>query len=166
MRELLEKIVEDKRKYIKEGKVATYIPALGEVSSELLGIAILDLRDENYKEFGTGDFQVKFAVESISKVIALALAILDNGADYVFSKVDTEPTNFAFNSILNMQIRESDKPTNPFINAGAIVVTSLIKGKNSEEKIERILSFIRKLSNNKDIFVNKEIYLSEKKQVI
>ena len=163
MKELLEKIVDDNRKYIKDGAVATYIPALGKVNPNLLGLSLADIRCDGYHEYSVGDSDVRFAIESTSKVISLALAILDNGLEYVFSKVGTEPTHFAFNSILNMQIRDSKKPTNPFINAGAITVTSLIKGKNSEEKIKRILDFMRKITNDDNINVNKEIYLSEKK---
>lgn len=163
MKELLEKIVDNNRKYIKEGAVATYIPALGKVNPNLLGVALADIRCDGYHEYAVGDCDTRFAIESTSKVVSLALAILDNGLDYVFSKIGTEPTHFAFNSILNMQIRESEKPTNPFINAGAITVTSLIKGKNSEERVERILAFMRMLANDDDIHVNREIYLSEKK---
>lgn len=163
MKELLEKIVDNNRKYIKEGKVATYIPALAKVNPNFLGVAVADIRCNGYHEYAVGNCDTRFAIESTSKVISLALAILDNGLDYVFSKIGTEPTHFAFNSILNMQIRESEKPTNPFINAGAIAVTSLIKGKNSEERVERILAFMRMLANDDDIHVNREIYLSEKK---
>ena len=163
MKELLEKIVDDNRKYIKDGAVATYIPALGEVDPNLLGLSVADIRCDGYHEYSVGNCNAKFAIESTSKVVSLALAILDNGLDYVFSKVGTEPTHFSFNSILNMQIRGSEKPTNPFINAGAITVTSLIKGKDSNEKVERILAFMRVLANDDDINVNKEIYLSEKR---
>ncbi len=163
MKELLEKIVDNNRKYIKDGEVATYIPALGKVDPNLLGVSLADIRCDGYHEYSVGDYDKRFAIESTSKVISLALAILDNGLEYVFNKVGTEPTHFAFNSILNMQIRDSKKPTNPFINAGAIVVTSLIKGKNSEEKIERILNFMKMITNDDNICVNKEIYLSEKR---
>ena len=161
MEQLLQRIVEENRKYIEDGAVATYIPKLAEVDKNLLGVAIIDTRDEE-KEYGFGDFNHKFAIESTSKVLTLALAILDNGLEAVFDKIGTEPTHFAFNSILNMEIRESSKPTNPFINAGAIAVTSMIKGSSVEERVDRILKFMRKLSNNDDIYVNDELFLSEK----
>ncbi|MGL4762698.1 MAG: glutaminase A [Sarcina sp.] len=161
MEQLLERIVDENRKFIEDGAVATYIPKLAEVDKNLLGVAIIDTRDEE-KEYGFGDFNHKFAIESTSKVLTLALAILDNGLEAVFDKIGTEPTHFAFNSILNMEIRESSKPTNPFINAGAIAVTSMIKGSSVEERVDRILKFMRKLSNNDDIYVNDELFLSEK----
>lgn len=162
MEQLLQNVVDQNRKFIEEGAVATYIPKLAEVDKNLLGAAIIDLRDGSGKEYGYGDFNHKFAIESTSKVLTLALAIIDNGLDVVFDKIGTEPTHFAFNSILNMEIRESSKPTNPFINAGAIAVTSLIKGSSVEERVDRILKFMRKLANNDDIYVNTELFLSEK----
>jgi glutaminase len=48
------------------------------------------------------------------------------------------------------------------INAGAIVTTSLIYGETEDRKLERILNFIRKATNNEDININQEIYESEK----
>ncbi|WP_297518720.1 glutaminase A [uncultured Clostridium sp.] len=161
MEKILERIVEQNRKHIEDGAVATYIPKLAEVDKNLLGVAIIDTRDGE-KEYGFGDFNHKFAIESTSKVLTLVLAILDNGLEAVFDKIGTEPTHFAFNSILNMEIRESAKPTNPFINAGAIAVTSMIKGSSVEERVDRILKFMRKLANNDDIYVNDELFLSEK----
>lgn len=55
-----------------------------------------------------------------------------------------EPTETAFNSIVNLEAKESHKPINPMINAGAIVVASMVAGKDSDEKFDRILKFTRK----------------------
>ena len=62
------------------------------------------------------------------------LAILDNGEEYVFSKVGMEPTGDPFNSIRKLETSRRKKPYNPMINAGAIAVCSMIKGKD-EQKI-------------------------------
>ena len=48
------------------------------------------------------------------------------------------------------------------INAGAIVTTSLIFGENEEHKLQRILNFLRRATNNPTIDINREIYESEK----
>ena len=61
-----------------------------------------------------------------------------------------------------MCIRDRDRPYNPMINAGAIVTTSLIFGENEEHKIQRILNFLRRATNNPNISINNEIYESEK----
>lgn len=163
MFDLLENLVEENKKYIKNGHVATYIPALAKVDENQLGVAIVDLRDSNYKEYFAGNYNNKFAIESTSKVITLIMAILDNSPEYVFNKIGTEPSGFAFNSILNMEINNKSVPSNPFINAGAIIVNSLIKGEDSDERTSRILDFTKKLTNNYDIEVIEDIYLSEKR---
>ena len=50
------------------------------------------------------------------------LAILDNGEEYVFSKVGMEPTGDPFNSIKKLETSSRRKPYNPLINAGAIAI--------------------------------------------
>lgn len=162
MFDLLNDLVDENKKYIKNGHVATYIPALAKVDENQLGIAIVDLRDGKCNEYFSGDYNSNFAIESTSKVITLILAMIDNSPQYVFNKIGVEPSGFAFNSILNMEINNKSHPSNPFINAGAIIVNSLIKGDTINEKNNRILEFTRKLANNPDIGVIEDIYLSEK----
>ena len=80
----------------------------------------------------------------------------------VFSKVGMEPSGDPFNSIMKLETNDTKKPSNPMINAGAIVTTSLIKGNSLEEKEERMLQFFRRLANNDSIGINYEVYKSEK----
>ncbi|EOH75984.1 MULTISPECIES: glutaminase A [Enterococcus] len=145
--------------YYQTGHVADYIPALAKVDPKQLGMAIYDLQENHLIE--AGDANVRFAVESMSKVPVLLLAIKDNGIDHVFQKINTEPTGFAFNSIMNMEINHRKHPMNPFVNAGAIATTSLINGKNAEEKFDRILAFMKEICDDPAITLNEEIYQSE-----
>ncbi|MDV4152311.1 glutaminase A [Clostridium sp. AL.422] len=156
---LLNTLVEKNRIYGKEGKVASYIPALSKADKDELGIYVIDSKGNEYY---SGDYDKKFTMQSISKIVSLILAIRDNGRYNVFKKVDVEPTGMGFNSIVNLEASDSGKPYNPMINAGAIVTTSLIDGKNVEEKLEKILDFMRAVTNNNHIDVNEEVYLSEK----
>ena len=156
---LLNTLVEKNRVYGKEGNVASYIPALSKANADDLGIYVVDSKG---KEYYSGDYDKKFTMQSISKIVSLFLAIRDNGRFNVFKKVDVEPTGMGFNSIVNLEASDSGKPYNPMINAGAIVTTSLIDGRNVEEKLEKILDFMRTVTNNKYIDVNEEVYLSEK----
>jgi glutaminase len=48
------------------------------------------------------------------------------------------------------------------INVGAIAVSSMIKGENSEDKFRRVLDFFKKISENPGLDYDKEIYLGEK----
>ena len=160
MKKLLESLVEKNKVYAQEGKLASYIPALMEADPEALGVCVIDLKD-NY-EFWAGDSDVKFTIQSISKVVSLIIALNDNGRTNVFSKVNVEPTGMGFNSIVNLEVAMENRPYNPMINAGAIVTTSLIFGETQEKKLERILNFLRMATNNPNIGINEEIYLNEK----
>ena len=158
MKKLLDNFLEKNRESVREGKVATYIPELAKADSNDLGICVVTLNGEVYK---SGLADKKFTIQSISKVISLMLAILDNGRDYVFEKVGVEPTGDSFNSIVNLEIRNKDKPYNPMVNSGAIVTTSLIEGETKEEKFERLLEFTKRVTGNENITVNEEVYKSE-----
>ena len=67
-----------------DGNVANYIPELDKADKNALGIYVTTLDGQ---EFFAGDYNTKFTIQSISKIISLMLAILDNGEEYVFSKV-------------------------------------------------------------------------------
>lgn len=156
---LLDTLVDKNRKYGSDGKLASYIPALSEANPDDLGICVADL---NGKEYYSGECDKKFTIQSISKVVTLILALRDNGRRNVFKKVNVEPTGMGFNSIVNLEVRDTGRPYNPMINAGAIVTTSLIDGKDVNEKFQKILDFIRLVTNNESISVNERVYLSEK----
>ncbi|WP_346937195.1 glutaminase A [Clostridium sp.] len=160
MKRILDSIIDDCRKWTSKGEVASYIPELAKANPEALGIWVTNLGGE---EYFAGDWNTKFTIQSMSKVITLMLAILDNGIEYVFTKVGMEPTESGFNSITNLEIHEQKQPLNPMINAGAIATVSLINGETAEDKINRILTFTRKITGNNDIGVNYNVYESEKK---
>lgn len=159
MENLLNDIISANKKYTSNGNVATYIPELKKANPNDLGICIID-KDNNI--YCAGDYNKKFTIQSISKTIVLALALMDNEWNHVFSKVGMEPSGDPFNSIMKLETNDTKKPCNPMINAGAIVTTSLIKGKNLKEKEERMLKFFRKLAKNDNIGINKSVYESEK----
>ncbi|WP_066872544.1 glutaminase A [Clostridium mediterraneense] len=159
MNKLLDSFLEKGKEVVNEGQVASYIPELAKADKNDLGICVVTLNGDVYK---SGMADKKFTIQSISKVISLMLAILDNGRENVFERVGVEPTGDSFNSIVNLEIRDSDKPYNPMVNSGAIVTTSLIAGETQEEKFERLLAFTRKVMGNDNIGINEDVYLSEK----
>src|SRR5436309_3616334 len=127
------------------GKNADYIPVLAQVDSKLYGIAIVTTDGRTYK---VGDVDVPFSIQSISKVFTFALAMEDLGSEEVFKKIGGEPTGRPFNSIpavVDMQTHAG----NPYVNAGAIATTSLIKGASEDERWNRILAFYSKAAGAK-----------------
>lgn len=158
MDNLLKDILKNNRKYCKQGKVADYIPALAKQDGEKLGIVVVDF-DGNIHS--AGDVKDKFTLQSVSKIFTLMMAVNDNGAEEIFSKVGMEPTGDPFNSIIKLETMNPQRPLNPMINAGAIAISSTIKGRDNEERFNRIVEFIEEIIGEKVTF-NEEVYLSEK----
>lgn len=158
MEKLLGEIIEKNRYLINQGEVASYIPALEKINPNYIGVTMMDLKGNIYK---SGDYNTPFTIQSISKVMSLMLAIMDNGEEEVFKKVGFKPTDDSFNTLYKLDFPHIDKPANPMINSGAIMTTSLIKGSNGE-KFNRLLALIRTITENPKINYNEEVYLSEK----
>lgn len=158
MNDLLSRLVKKNIPETKLGTVASYIPELDKARKDALGIYILD---NEGNEYFSGDYETKFTIQSISKIVALMLAILDNGEEYVFSKVGMEPTGDPFNSITKLETSRERKPYNPLINAGAIAVSSMIKGKDARDRFGRLLDFFKKISEDETLDVNYKIYCGE-----
>ncbi|MCU6709906.1 glutaminase A [Paenibacillus sp. J5C_2022] len=150
--------VEESRAQCGEGKVASYIPELAKAPHEALGIQIMNGSGASVV---AGDAAIPFTMQSISKVFTLLLALMDNGEAAVFDKVGMEPTGDNFNSMLKLELVQPGIPFNPLINAGAIVISSLIAGASVEEKSDRVLQFFRRLAANDSLEVNEAVYRSE-----
>ncbi|AGT32431.1 glutaminase [Geobacillus genomosp. 3] len=156
--EELVRFVEEAKQYARYGKVADYIPALGKADPNELSIAVYT---PDGKVASAGDVTVKVTLQSISKIITLALVLIDRGEDEVFRKVGMEPTGDPFNSIAKLEEVQPAKPLNPMINAGALAVTHMIRGRSVEERLERLLAFVRRLAGNERISYSDEVARSE-----
>lgn len=144
---------------IDEGQVATYIPALAEVDPYQLGVCLYNVSDDKLDCAGAAD--VRFAIESVSKVISLLYAIECLGLKAVEDCIGTRQTGFAFDTILNMEITKEDKPANPFVNSGAILISSLIEEQDQQSPFDQILDFTRQICNDPQITLDEDIYQSE-----
>lgn len=105
-----------------KGRVADYIPALANVDPRKFGIAVCSIHGE---EWLCGDAIERFSIQSISKVFTLLLALHQIGPDALWRRVGREPSGSAFNSLVLLEA-EKGIPRNPFINAGALVVTDAL----------------------------------------
>jgi glutaminase len=140
-----------------EGKVADYIPALARVDGNRFGMSVITVEGET-AEFADG--WMPFSIQSISKVFTLAMALSRQG-DTLWGRVGREPSGSRFNSIVQLEA-EKGIPRNPFINAGAIVVTdAVLAGRAPQEAIEDIRDTLRLLSGADTIDVDAEVAKSE-----
>lgn len=155
LQKIIEAIYEECRALPNEGLVADYIPALAEVDPGNYGIAVATTDGRFYS---VGDADVKFSIQSISKVFTLSMVFPHIGDD-LWQSVGREPSGNAFNSLIQLE-SEHGKPRNPFINAGAIVVTDRLLGLYDRPK-DAILSFIRDVADSEDIYFDKTVANSE-----
>lgn len=157
--EWLEAVLERNRHYTKDGKVADYIPELSGADPDSLG-ATIALPDG--RVISVGDCHLDFTLQSMSKVISLLVALMDHGRQKVFSAVGMEPSVDPFNSIVKLETIDNKKPLNPMINAGAIMVASLIKGDTAQDRVERVLDFLKHITGNPKLHVNQKVFESER----
>lgn len=154
VREVMDRIMEIGRQQIPLGNVATYIPELCKARKDALGLCIAFPDGTIYK---SGDTNIRFTIQSISKVISLCKAIEIRGAEEVFSHVGMEPSGEAFNSIVELDL-QANRPFNPMINSGAIAVESTIIDYVS---FEDMLEYTKRLCSDPGITLNRQVYLSE-----
>ena len=106
-----------------------------------------------------GDHDLPFALQSISKVFAYALALADNRREDVLARVGVEPSGDAFNSIVFDE--RYHRPYNPMVNAGALVTTDLVRGASGERKIERLLGVMQACAGDTGLEVNERTFARE-----
>lgn len=146
----------EKNKMLKTGTKADYIPELAKADPSLFGIAVVTV---NGDVLTAGDADAVFSIQSIIKPFLYGLALEDNGEQVLFEKVGLNMTGDVFNSVAAIE-RNPTHFQNPMVNAGAMQVTSLIKGKDSEEKWHRVLSLVQKMGNGK-AYLGEQVYQSE-----
>ena len=143
-----EKIIEEAMKCAREeipkGAVANYIPELGLVDPNQLGICIYPLQGEKIQ---LGDWDTRFTMQSISKIVSLCVALELFGSEKLFEKVGAEPSGEAFNSLVELDLN-SNKPYNPLINSGALAVAGMLI---EEVSFHDMLRFARELCDDDQI---------------
>ena len=152
---LLEQIAEEVAPQVGRGKVADYIPALAAIPADRFGMAIATVDGEIH---GVGDWQERFSVQSISKIYSLALTLSLDG-DTVWSRVGREPSGNPFNSLIQLEF-EKGIPRNPFINAGALVITDRLQTVTGNAS-STILEFLRREVGDPTISVDPLVAESE-----
>nr|XP_045003834.1 glutaminase kidney isoform, mitochondrial isoform X2 [Jaculus jaculus] len=139
------------------GKVADYIPQLAKFSPDLWGVSVCTVDGQRHS---IGDTKVPFCLQSCVKPLKYAIAVNDLGTEYVHRYVGKEPSGLRFNKLF---LNEDDKPHNPMVNAGAIVVTSLIKqGVNNAEKFDYVMQFLNKMAGNEYVGFSNATFQSER----
>ncbi|AKA37528.1 glutaminase A [Yersinia ruckeri] len=138
------------------GENASYIPYLAGVPSHLAAVAIVTVNGDIISQ---GDAEFRFALESISKICSLALALEDVGSQDVQNKIGADPTGLPFNSVIALELHNG-KPLSPLVNAGAMSTVSLINAHDRENRWARILEMQQQLAGA-PIALSEEVNHSE-----
>lgn len=138
------------------GQLAAYIPELRLINPDQLGVFLTTV--DGY-QFGHGDCYRRFSIQSMAKVFALSLAYRILG-ESIWNRVGVEPSGTSFNSLVQLEA-DLGVPRNPFINAGALVISDILMSHLENPKAD-FLSFIRSLSDVQQINYSPKIAQSEK----
>lgn len=152
---ILEQIRHDVQPYLGTGRVADYIPELARISGDRFGMAVVTIDGQVFR---TGEADTRFSIQSISKLFACTLAFKLLGDD-LWHRVGREPSGTAFNSLVQLEA-EHGKPRNPFINAGALVVTDVLCRRFVQAETA-LVEFIRRLSGEPGIDYEARVAESE-----
>jgi len=152
---VLERIATEIAQTPGRGRPADYIPALAACDPRSFGMAVAELDGTVY---GVGDWRQPFSTQSITKVFTLALDLAREG-DELWEHVGREPSGNPFNSLVQLEY-ENGIPRNPFINAGALVVTDRLQTQTGDAAAT-LLDFLRAESGNSALTFDKGVAASE-----
>lgn len=155
--ELLPAVAAEARPHAAQGEVADYIPALASADPEAFAVAVRPLGGD---EAVIGDADTPLPIQSISKVLTLALA-MQRFEGQLWDRVGVEPSGDPFNSLVQLE-HEKGKPRNPFINSGAQVVADVLLSCLGDPRAA-ILEFVSELVGE-EVTVDEAVRRSEAEQ--
>lgn len=118
---IIEEVFEEAKSFPQIGYVPDTIPELAKIDPNKFGIHLTTIKGQDY---GIGDSNEKFSIQSVSKALTVALAFSFLGEE-TWKRVGVEPSGTAFNSLVQLEF-EKGIPRNPFINAGALVIADML----------------------------------------
>lgn len=155
---ILEEIYHEILPFAKEGSQADYIPALAKVNPDQFGMCLQTVAGASYT---CRQADTRFSIQSISKVFSLAICLSVKGEE-LWKRVGKEPSGTAFNSLVQLEF-EKGIPRNPFINAGAMVLSDILLSE-LEHPEEQFIAFVRALCGNDEVDYNMEVAASEREK--
>ncbi|CAG6021696.1 glutaminase liver isoform, mitochondrial [Menidia menidia] len=139
------------------GLVANYIPQLAKFNPELWGVSLCTIDGQR---FSVGDTKIPFCLQSCVKPLEYAIAVHELGTEHVHQFVGKEPSGFKFNKL---SLNEDDKPHNPMVNAGAIVISSLLKPhSNKAERFDHVMEFLKSMAGTEYVGFSNATFQSER----
>jgi glutaminase A len=150
----LERAIAVGRAY-RGGQVTTRIPALASADPAALGIAVAPL---GAVPRAAGDADAPFSIQSISKLFGFALLLSLDGMR-AWQRVRWQASASRYDSLTELEAADG-YPRNPFVNAGAMLVTDRLMTLRGSPAAE-ITELLRTESGSGDIGPDDEVRRSE-----
>lgn len=124
--------------HIQEGQLPGYIPLLAQANPTWLAVQVQSV---DGRVHACGDIAQLFPLMSVVKPFVLLYLLEQLGVEAVFERVGMEPSDQPFDSLTQL---EADRgwPRNPLINSGAIVLASLLPGKDGPSCCDRLRQWL------------------------
>uniref|UniRef100_A0A8C1N9F7 glutaminase n=1 Tax=Cyprinus carpio TaxID=7962 RepID=A0A8C1N9F7_CYPCA len=120
-----------------------------ELFRKCVGSNIVLLTQAIQRKHAIGDTNLPFCLQSCVMPLEYALAVHEAGTEQVHKYVGKEPSGLKFNKLY---LDEEDKPHNPMVNAGAIVISSLLK----------MMDYLKKMAGREYVAFSNATFQSEK----
>lgn len=138
------------------GEISNAFPALSDKDADSFGMTAVTTKGEVYN---IGDHSLEFTIQSISKAFSFALALEQHGDIFVESKVGMEPTGEDYDSIIKLD--DKNRPYNPMVNSGAIVMSGLINAKENSTSEQELLKYFSAFAG-RELSIDEKVYQSER----
>ncbi|HIK28688.1 MAG: glutaminase [Oscillatoriaceae bacterium SKW80] len=144
LKKQLEKWVIQAKAASIQGRLPDYIPKLAAANPAAFAWQIKSVDGESII---LGDASISFCLMSVIKPFVLFYLLLEIGAEKVFKRVGTEPSEEAFNSLSQLK---ADKgwPRNPMINSGALALAAMLPGKDAASRCENLRCWLNLQANS------------------
>ncbi|MBW3545433.1 MAG: glutaminase A [Bacteroidetes bacterium] len=137
-------------KGIKEGETKS------KADAKLYAVSVCTVDGQRFK---LGDHTESFALQSVCKAINYPIALHERGEEKIHQHVGREPSGRGYNGLV---LNQEGLPHNPMINAGAIMVCSLIKPTATVDKrLKHVQDIWSRLCGNTAVGFNKKVFASE-----
>ena len=104
----------------------------------------------------------RFTTQAVCVPFLLAYILHRRGIGFVFSRMGREPTGDPFDADPKwLEVDNKQVPFNPVINAGAILMASMLPEETTEARRENFLAFVRKACKDDNIDLDTSVHKSE-----
>ena len=142
---------------LADGSPATSIPELGLVEPDRFGIAVCDIAGNVHT---IGDTETQFTIQSISKALLYARALERFSSEQLDLSIGVEPSGKVFDSMIRPE-HGTQRPQNAMVNAGAIVVSSLLHQSLADGRHSDFLDFVGECIGDRVPQIDEAVYRSE-----